>query len=112
MPERQGNNPKRRIVPMGAIDRYVLDRLLRKACYTGSPHHKRVPADYDFHPPANQRPNKSLCDGNGPSVAKEAAASLFRQGIKVRHDRRRRWRRVSQIRLGGRLRRTDIRGQA
>ena len=82
MPKRRGNNPKRRISPPGKVDQNVLDRLLGKACYTGSPHHKRVPDGYGFHPPVNPRPNKSLCDGSGPSPTKEEATSLFRQGIR------------------------------
>ena len=40
MPKRQGNNPKRRIVPAGKLDPAVLARVEREACYTGSPHHR------------------------------------------------------------------------
>ena len=65
MPRRQGNNPKRRIVPAGALSPAVLARIEEEARYTGSAHHKRKPADYGFRPPVNPRPHKSLCDG-GP----------------------------------------------
>ena len=81
MPRRQGNNPKRRIVPKDEITPEVLDQYASQASYTGSPHHKRNPADYDFHPPANPRPNKSLCDGSR-TVRLDEAQDLFREGIK------------------------------
>lgn len=81
MPKRQGANPKRRIVPAGALDPAVLARIAREARYTGSAHHKRRPADYGFHPPANPRPHKSLCDG-GRSVRLEDAKALFCEGVR------------------------------
>ena len=81
MPKRQGANPKRRIVPAGALDPAVLARIEGEARYTGSAHHKRRPADYGFHPPANPRPHKSLCDG-GRSVRLEEAKALFREGVR------------------------------
>ena len=49
--------------------------------YTGSAHHKRVPADYGFNPPVNPRPDKSLCDGSRCVTAAEAM-ELFFQGIR------------------------------
>ena len=81
MPTRQGNNPKRRIVPRGAADPDVLNRLLGEACYTGSAHHKRAPADYGFDPPVNPRPHKSLCDGVR-IVRLDEAKALFREGLR------------------------------
>jgi len=45
---RQGNNPKRRVVPIAAIDEGIVDRLLSDAKYVGSGHHKRYPLDYGF----------------------------------------------------------------
>lgn len=81
MPKRQGNNPKRRIAPINEIAPDVLDRYADQASYTGSPHHKRNTADYGFHPPANPRPNKSLCDGNR-RVMLDEARDLFQEGIK------------------------------
>ena len=80
MPKRQGNNPKRRIVPRGALDPEDLGRLAREARYVGSAHHKSKPADYRFTPPVSPRPNKSLCDGKR-IVKKREAMSLFRQGL-------------------------------
>lgn len=77
---RQGNNPKRRIAPAGAIGRAYLEQLLGRISYTGSPHHKRIPADYGFHPPTSPRPDKSLCDANG-YVRLEEATALFREAI-------------------------------
>ena len=81
MPKRQGNNPKRRLIPRHEIDGDVLGRLLDEACYTGSALHKRTAADYGFHPPANPRPNKSLCDGSGRTVRLAEARVLFRKGV-------------------------------
>ncbi len=81
MPKRQGNNPKRRIASKNAFVQEVLDEYVKQAQYTGSAHHKRNPADYGFHPPANPRPNKSLCDASR-SVRLADAQSLFREGIK------------------------------
>ena len=80
LPRRQGNNPKRRIVPRSNIDPESLGRILSEARYTGSAHHKRSPADYGFHPPVNPRPHKSLCDGDR-SIGLDEAKSLFREGI-------------------------------
>ena len=65
---------------MAEIERSYLDQLKNRARYTGSAHHKRIPADYGFHPTANPRPNKSLCDGHR-CVQLEEATGLFREGI-------------------------------
>ena len=81
MPKRQGNNPKRRIASKNECMSEMLDEYVKQAQYTGSAHHKRNPADYGFHPPANPRPNKSLCDASRP-VRLADARSLFREGIK------------------------------
>ncbi len=80
MPKRQGNNPKRRVSVKQGIDASVLERCAQHAIYTGSPHHKRFPADYDFHPPANPRPNKSLCDSK-IRIRRNEARTLFHAGI-------------------------------
>lgn len=80
MPKRQGNNPKRRVTLKQGIDGSVLERCAKHAIYTGSPHHKRFPADYNFHPPANPRPNKSLCDSK-IHIRRNEARILFRAGI-------------------------------
>lgn len=81
MPRRQSDNPKRRIAPVDEIDPAFLDRFAVEAHYTGSPLHKRIPADYGFHPPANPRPNKSLCDGDR-TVRRDEARKLFLEGIR------------------------------
>jgi hypothetical protein len=36
--------------------------LLERACYEGSPLHKRNPGDFGLTPPASPRPDKTLCD--------------------------------------------------
>ena len=84
MPTRQGNNPKRRIAPHAEIDGTYLERLKARTSYTGSPHHKRVPVDYGFHPPASPRPNKSLCDANRCVQLDEDEKGLMR--IVMRFD--------------------------
>ena len=65
---------------MADIERGYLEQLNGRVHYTGSPHHKRIPADYDFDRPTSPRPNKSLCDGHGCVRLNEATA-LFREGI-------------------------------
>ena len=80
MPKRQGNNPKRRIVPRNALDPEDLGRLAKEARYVGSAHHKSKLADYGFTPPANPRPNKSLCDGRRIVKIREAK-ELFCRGL-------------------------------
>ena len=80
MRKRQGNNPKRRILPRNETSPDMLDRIIGGARYVGSAHHKRRPGDYGFHPPANPRPDKSLCD-NSRAVRKNEAVALFREGV-------------------------------
>ncbi len=60
MPTRHGNNPKRRIVSRDKLDLDMLRSLVDCARYTGSANHKRLAADYGFHPPTN-RARTSLC---------------------------------------------------
>ena len=80
MPKRQGNNPKRRFVPQDKLDPEDLGRLAKKARYVGSAHHKSKLADYGLTPPADPRPNKSLCDGKRIVKIREAK-ELFRRGL-------------------------------
>lgn len=64
MAERRRFNPKRRIVkPRPAQD--SLNDLAGSVQYTGSPYHKRNPGDFGLTPPAQPRPDKTLCDGAG-----------------------------------------------
>jgi hypothetical protein len=80
MKPRQGNDPKRRIAPLDRLALKARTALAEKLVYIGSAHHKRTPGDYGFHPPANPRPWKSLCDGRR-TILKAEAVELFRQGI-------------------------------
>lgn len=57
--KRQGNNPKRRVAPRGTVSPEIQSNLA-EARYAGSALHKSKPADYEFHPPVNPRPDKSL----------------------------------------------------
>ena len=77
---RQGNRPDRRIARSDLLDGGERERLANRVAYVGSAHHKRSPGDYGFHPPANPRPSKSLCDGNRV-VPKEEALRLLKSGI-------------------------------
>ena len=81
MPERRGNNPKRRIAPQGEASSADLERIAREARYVGSAHHKRAPAAYGFQPPVNPRPHKSLCDGTR-IVRVAEARGLFHEGVR------------------------------
>ena len=75
------NHPNRRIAPAGTISNEIFSNL-NDARYTGSPQHKRRPADYGFHPPVSPRPDKSLCDDLRPITLREATG-LFRAGIRL-----------------------------
>jgi len=58
---RPGNNPKRRIAPVGQLGEEELALLAERVRHAGSGHHKRNPADYGLER-TNPRPTKSLCD--------------------------------------------------
>ena len=83
MPRRigQGNDKKRRIAPSGSVSSQTKANL-DEARYVGSAHHKTRPADYNFNPPVNPRPGKSLCDDLRPITLREAI-KLFRSGINL-----------------------------
>lgn len=83
MPARQSPNPKRRIAPPGHLSEAEVESLPRQHPYTGSANHKSNPREdsYGFHPPANPRPHKSLCDDQG-SVSKQQALRLFLLAIR------------------------------
>ena len=77
-----GNNPKRRIAKLGSYTRAQLDGLAAAARYSGSPHHKIRPADYDFNPPVAPRPSKSVCDAKRP-VRRDEAQKLLQAGLRL-----------------------------
>ena len=80
MAERKHYNRKRRIhSPMPAEG--ILNELTGKVRYVGSPYHKRAPGDFGLTPPAQPRPDKTLCDQAGIfSVA--AAQHWLEEGIR------------------------------
>ena len=80
MRTRRGNSTKRRIVSLDTLDTPAREDLARQLSYVGSAHHKRQPGDYDFQPPVNPRPWKSICDGRR-TILKDEAARLLREGI-------------------------------
>ena len=80
MAKRQSERPDRRIAPTQSLSTLELDRILRSVRYVGTAYHKSRPADYGFHPPADPRPWKSLCDDKR-TIRKDEAISLLRSGI-------------------------------
>lgn len=59
----------------GKLSAQQRERLAGQVCYQGSPFHKRYPADYGF-PEPKPRPDKTLCDAEGPLVKSQAEALL------------------------------------
>lgn len=79
--KRQGNDPTRRVAPPSSIAPEVQSNL-EQARYTGSAHHKTKPADYEFDPPVNPRPGKSLCD-DLRVIRLTEATRLFHSGVRL-----------------------------
>jgi hypothetical protein len=80
MGKRQGNNPRRRILPEDASSMDRRAALKKQLRYAGSAYHKLRPGDYGFVPSHNPRPSKSVCDDLRPLLLKEAKL-LFETGI-------------------------------
>jgi len=76
----QSNNPKRRFLAAGSIEQNQLTELADALVYVGSANHKAKAADYGFHPPANPRPTKSVCD-KLRVIQRLEAAELLRAGV-------------------------------
>lgn len=68
-------NPKRR---MGEPGMSTIPAA--RVAYLGSPLHKRSPGDYGLTPPADPRPNKTLCDEIG-IFERAKAQALLQQGL-------------------------------
>jgi hypothetical protein len=64
MPERKKFNQKRRIMDPSP-GQIILHDLAAGVRYVGSPYHKRNPGDFNLTPPAQPRPDKTLCDSAG-----------------------------------------------
>lgn len=77
---RQRFNRKRRIVGNPPSEE-VRKKLAKKVAYVGHPHHKREPGDFKLIPPAQPRPDKTLCDGAGIIRHAEAKRWLL-EGIR------------------------------
>ena len=78
---RQGNNPKRRIAPLGTMGDDLIRTLVDAVTYVGSGHHKRHPADYGLER-VSPRPTKSLCDLVRTVTFTEAYALLL-EGVQL-----------------------------
>lgn len=55
-----------------------------KVVYTGSPHHKRSPGDYNLTPPSAARLTKTLCDSLKEQglFSRAAAQGLLKEGVR------------------------------
>ena len=78
MQRKHKSNRKRQIRESCGPDE--LDSLVERVNYTSSPYHKRNPGDFGLTPPAQPRPDKTLCDPVGITTRSEAAR-LLRKGI-------------------------------
>ncbi len=74
MLRRTGYNPKRRI-RQNAETAY-LRSLANRVNYGGNPEHKKNPGDFGLNPPAQPRPDKTLCDPVGIFSRAEATRLL------------------------------------
>lgn len=86
---RRHANPKRRFAdPTPSRDR--LNELSGRVKYVGAPFHKRRPGDFGLEPPAQPRPDKTLCDDAGIRLVAEAQRLLVdgvRRGLVADEDR-------------------------
>jgi hypothetical protein len=72
-------NPKRSL--REECDPGELNDLATRVRYSGNPVHKSDPGDFNLTPPAEPRPDKTLCDGVGIHSTLEATR-LLRKGVK------------------------------
>lgn len=72
-------NTKRKLE--GALEPNYLDAFADSVRYGGNPEHKRNPGDFGLTPPAQPRPDKTLCDIVGIFTRQEAVEFL-RAGIR------------------------------
>jgi hypothetical protein len=61
---RQRFNRKRRVMDTPPPQE-ARNELASRVTYLGHPHHKREPGDFKLSPPAQPRPDKTLCDEAG-----------------------------------------------
>lgn len=76
---RRAFNPKRRIKT--ETRPAELEELVDRVSYGGNPEHKKNPGDFGLSPPAQPRPDKTLCDEAGVFKT-EDAKELLKQGIR------------------------------
>jgi hypothetical protein len=82
IPRRRKFNPKRRLCPSPSLQarQTALAPRIGKVQYGGNPEHKLNPGDFGLAPPANPRPNKTLCDQVNIFTRAEAL-SLLKAGF-------------------------------
>ena len=79
MKRKTGYNPKRCFDT--DLTSAFLDNIARSVRYGGNPEHKRNPGDFGLTPPAQPRPDKSLCDDLG-IFSKVEAERLLQEGAR------------------------------
>ena len=80
MAKRPRFNRKRKIIdPIPNIAQ--LAKLANRVSYVGSPYHKRNPGNFNLTPPAQPRPDTTLCDGAGIFTV-AAAQHLLQDGAR------------------------------
>lgn len=79
MRKRGSFNDKRRFMEPAYPE--ILNEIVSHVRYGGNPEHKRNPGDFGLTPPAQPRPDKSLCDEIGVFRRAEAER-LLRDGLK------------------------------
>lgn len=72
-------NQKRRVADAATPDER--DALASRVSYGGNPEHKKAPGDFELHPPAIPRPDKSLCDAVRVWTRAEAE-QLLKDGVR------------------------------
>ncbi len=79
MKRKKAYNPKRRFVTDGNV--LMLEEMAVRVRYGGNPEHKRNPGDFGLTPPAQPRPDKTLCD-DIKLFSKAEAERLLKEGIR------------------------------
>lgn len=77
--KRKTSNPKRMLQPSPSA--LNLPQLASLARYGGNPQHKRSPGDFGLTPPAEPRPDKTLCDASGV-LSRNEALLLLCEGLR------------------------------
>lgn len=82
-PPKRKFNPKYHVLtpPEYRSRKEELEKMANTVVYTGNPKHKKNPGDFGLVPPADPRPNASLCD-NARIFSKTEAQKLLREAFR------------------------------